>query len=166
MRLGASGFSLIEAMLVVALIAILAATAIIRNPIERLRLNGASTKVKSDIRYARKLAVTSQQRAGLVFNTNGYSIYRDVVSAALANAPDEGCSSDASGKFVVDFTAPRCADLGGITLSFTTDTVAFDPLGSPVDSDGDPLAAQTVTVSGPGGARTVTVEAQTGRVSD
>ncbi|MGD2081148.1 MAG: prepilin-type N-terminal cleavage/methylation domain-containing protein [Nitrospirota bacterium] len=166
MRSGASGFTLIEVMLVVALVAVLAATLLIRNPVESLRLRGAATKVRADIGYARKLAVTTQQRAGVEFHPAGYSVYRDVASAALANAPGRGCSSDAAGRFVVDFTAPRCAELRGVTLAYSAATVAFDPLGSPVDEDGDPLASQTVTVSAPGGARTLTIEAQTGRVSE
>jgi len=164
MRYGEEGFTLIEAVLVVALLAILAAAVIIRNPIERLRVNGAAAKLKSDIRYAQKLAVTGQERAGIVLSANGYGIYADIVTSALANSPEGGCSSDASGKFVVDFTAPRCSELEGITLSYMSNVVAFDSLGSPVDASGAPLGTQTLTVSGPGGARAVTVEAQTGRV--
>ncbi len=166
MRLRAGGFTLIEAVLVVALIAVLAAALLIRNPIDRLRVNGATAKLKSDVRYARKLAVTTQEMAGVVFNANGYSVYRDIVTTALANSPDESCSSDAAGKFVVDFTAPRCSELSGITLAYTGDTVAFDRLGVPVDASGTPLATQTVTVSGTGGSRVLTIKAQTGMVSD
>ncbi len=166
MRLGSGGFTLIEAMLVVVLLSILAAAVLLQNPIERVRLNGATEKVKADIRYARKLAVSAQERSGITFNANGYSLYRDVASSTLAEGTSESCSTDASGKFVVDFTAARCSELAGITLSYSSSTVAFDSLGRPVDNTGVPFAAQqTVTVTGPGGIKTITIQAQTGRVS-
>jgi Tfp pilus assembly protein FimT len=115
-------------MLVVVLLAILAAAVLLQSPIESVRLNGAAEKVKSDIRYARKLAVSAQERAGVAFNADGYSVYRDVVSSTLAGGTSDSCSTDASGKFVVDFTASRCSELGGITLGYSSDTVAFDSL--------------------------------------
>jgi prepilin-type N-terminal cleavage/methylation domain-containing protein len=167
MRLGYGGFTLIETMLVVVLLAILAAAVLLQSPIERVRLNGAAEKVKSDIRYARKLAVSAQERAGVTFNADGYSVYRDVVSSTLANGTSDSCSTDASGKFVVDFTASRCSELGGITLGYSSDTVAFDSLGRPVDDTGVPFAAQqTVTVTGSAGTKTLTIQVQTGRVSE
>ncbi len=163
---GAGGFTLIEVMLIIAILAVLAVALILKNPIERLKVNGASSRIKADIRYARKLAVSTQERAGITFNANGYSVFANVVGAVLANSPSEGCSSDASGDFVVDFTAARCSELSGLTLSFSTATVAFDSLGSPVDAGGAAIGTQTVDVTGPGGTRTVTIETQTGRVSD
>ncbi len=163
---GECGFTLIETMLIVAILAMLAVALVIKNPIERMKVNAASGKIKADLRYARKLAVSTQDRAGITFNANGYSVYADIVAATLANSPAEGCSSDASGDFVVDFTAPRCSELSGLTLSFSAATAAFDSLGSPVDAAGAALGTQTVDVTGPGGTKTVTIEAQTGRVSN
>ena len=162
----AGGFTLIEVMLIIAILAVLAAALILKNPIESMKVTAASGKIKADLRYARKLAVSTQDRAGITFNANGYSVFANVVGAVLANSPSEGCSSDASGDFVVDFTAARCSELSGLTLSFSAATVAFDSLGSPVDAAGAALGTQTVDVTGPPGTKTVTIEAQTGRVSN
>lgn len=162
---GSRGFSLVETVLVMVVLAVLAVAVLLRNPIERIKVNSAAGKLKSDIRYARKLAVTTQERSGVVFTSSGYSLYIDVAAAVLANSPGGLCSTDASGKFVVDYGLQRCSELSGLSLSFSTNTVAFDPLGSPVDAGGSPLGTQTVTVSGAGGSRTVTVEASTGRVN-
>jgi Tfp pilus assembly protein FimT len=164
---GECGFTLIETMIIVALLGVLAVALVIKNPIERMKVTAASGKIKADLRYARKLAVSTQDRAGITFNANGYSVFANVVApTALANSPAEGCSSDASGDFVVDFTAARCSELSGLTLSFSAATVAFDSLGSPVDAAGAALGTQTVDVTGPPGTKIVTIEAQTGRVSD
>jgi len=165
---GDAGFTLIEAIMVVVLLAILAAAVLIKNPIEKIRLNGAAEKVKTDIRYARKLAVSSQQRAGIEFRTDGYSVYgvMNSITNTAATASSDACSKDASGNFVVDFTAARCAELSGITLSPSM-KVAFDSLGIPVDaSTGAPLSTQTVTVNGSAGSKTITIEGQTGTVTD
>lgn len=166
MTVRAGGFTLIEVVLVVAMLAILAATVILKNPIEKIKVDSAARKLVADVRYARKLAVTTQQRSGVTFNANGYSLFLDVAGAVFANSPGGSCSTDAAGKFVVDYTLARCSELSGITLGFTNATVAFDPLGSPVDAGGTPLGVQTVTVSGAGGTRQITIEALTGRVSD
>jgi prepilin-type N-terminal cleavage/methylation domain-containing protein len=167
MRLGDGGFTLIEAILVVTLLAILAAAVLIKNPIEKVRVNGAAAKVKADIRYARKLAVSSGQTAVMRFDATGYGIFTDLVANTPASGTGEACSTDASGNFNVDFSAARCANLNGILLTYSTGTVAFDALGTPLDAAGTPFAAQqTVTVAGTGGSRLIQIEAQTGRVSD
>lgn len=167
MRLGYGGFTLIEAVLVITLLAILAAAVLIKNPIEKVRLNGATAKIKADIRYARKLAVSSGQRAGIKFDSVGYGIFSNIVTDTLASSTGEPCSTDPSGNFDVDFTAARCSKFTGITLGFTNATVGFDSLGVPVDgATGAALGTQTVTVTGEAGSQSITIEEQTGRISE
>ncbi len=165
MKLGQEGFSFIELVAVIVVLGIMAAVIVVRNPLATVKLDAAVSKVKSDIRYTRKLAVSTQARSALSFGADGYSVYHDVVAAALANSPGDPCSTDASGKFVVDFTASRCSHLNGVTLASTVATVAFDSLGRPVDSAGSTLPDVTVTVTS-GASRSITIKAQTGRVSD
>jgi|Deesub1362A_J573_1020465.scaffolds.fasta_scaffold00013_62 MSHA pilin protein MshC len=158
------GFTVIEVVVIMVIIAILAAVALTRfSSFETIKLNGAVRKIVSDIRYTRKLAISTQKRAGLTFNTNGYSVYEDITVPTLAESPGEPCSTDSSNKFVVDFTADRCSSYEGVTLSYSAATVAFDSLGSPVDASGSPLDTQTVTVT-LNIAKTITIEAGTGRV--
>ena len=165
---GDGGFTVIEAIMVVVLLAILAAAVLIQNPIEKIRLNGAAEKVKSDIRYARKLAVSSGSTTSINFTSAGYRVYA-ISNSVLASSTGEACSTDATGKFVVDFTAARCGELAGITISYSPadGIVGFDSLGTPLDSSGVEFSSQqTVTVNGDAGSKTITIDEQTGRVSD
>ncbi len=158
-----SGFTLIEAIIVIVIVVILAAVVILRNPFDSIKLDSATRKVAGDIRYAQKLAISNQTRAGITFNANGYSVFSNITVPTAAMSPGDSCSTDASNNFVVNFTAPRCSSFSNVQLAFSTATIAFDSLGKPVDAAGTDLATQTVTVTY-NGSKYIYIEANTGRV--
>ncbi|MBI4683864.1 MAG: prepilin-type N-terminal cleavage/methylation domain-containing protein [Nitrospirae bacterium] len=165
-RRGGRGFTLIETIIVMFIVAILAAVVVLKNPFNDIKIYSATRKIAADIRYSQKLSISNQTRAGITFNTNGYSIFQDITVPTAAMSPGDSCSSDSSNNFVVDFTQNRCSTYSGVTLAFSAATIAFDSLGKPVTAAGANLATQTVTVSYPSTtSKTITVEAVTGRVS-
>lgn len=156
------GFTLIELAMLILIVGVLAAAVLMSNPLSGMKTDGAARKLKADIRYVRKLSISTQSRAALSMNATGYTVFSDIVSSALANSTGEACSTDPAGKFVVSYAAPRCSFLSGVTLTAFPPTLAFDTLGRPVDAAGVPLATQTITVSG---TTSLTVQADTGRVN-
>ncbi|MBI5203851.1 MAG: GspH/FimT family pseudopilin [Nitrospirae bacterium] len=153
--------------MVMVIIAILAVAIVVRNPFDAIKLSSATRKVAGDIRYAQKLAISNQSRAGLVFAAAGYSVYRDMTVAApypAAVSPGDPCSTDSSNNFVVDFNDPRCSNYQNVTLAPPATTIAFNALGSPVDAAGGAIGPVTITVTY-NGSQTITIAAGTGRVS-
>ena len=161
------GFTLIESVIIMVVIAILAAAILLRgNPFDRIKLDNSAKKIASDIRYAQKLAVSAMYNAGVAFNADGYSVYQNVIASTLANSPGDPCSTDANGKFVVDFNQPRCGEYQNVTLSITNapgGTVAFTPMGAPIDTAGNPLDTSILTVTY-NGSRSITINKGTGKV--
>jgi len=168
------GFTLIETIIVMVIAVILAAVVAVRwSPFDAIKLNSATRKVAADIRYAQKVAISTQTRSGIEFTGNGYCVFSDITlrtgvclpSNALASSPGDVCSSDASNKFVVDFTQSRCSSYSGIAITPPgTNPFAFNSLGTPVDATGTAVGNQTVTVTYQTG-QTITIDAGTGRVS-
>lgn len=159
------GFTLIETVIIMVVVGILAAVVFLRgNPFDTIKLDSATRKVAADIRYAQKLAITTQQRSAIALNDTGYSVYEDITTLKLAKSPGDPCSTDASYNFVVDFTQNRCSSYERVRLVFSVAIIAFNSLGMPVNSRGEALSTQTVTVTF-NGSRTITIEAGTGRVS-
>ena len=161
-----TGFTLIETIMVMVIMTILAAFAILRNPFDTIKLNSATRKVAADIRYVQKLSISNQTRSGVVFNTNGYSVYPNITDlATLAASSGDVCSSDASNNFVVDFTQSRCSNYSGVTITTlpATNPIAFNSLGTPVDSAGATIGGQTIIVTY-NGTQQITIEQGTGRV--
>lgn len=159
------GFTIIETVMVMVIIAILSVVLLLRwGASDKARIEGAVRKIASDIRYTQKLSISSQMRAGVIFNANGYSVYA-VINAtppSLANSPGDPCSTDASGRFVVDFTLNRCSEYGNIAITPpTVNPIAFNSIGKLINSSGGDISSQTVSAGG----KAVTVEAGTGRVS-
>jgi len=166
-----NGFTLIETIIVMVLVAILAAVVVIRNPFDSIKLDSAARKVAADIRYVQKLAISNQTRAGMEFNTNGYNVYRDMTGPYLsATSPGDSCSTNTFNNFVVNFTQPRCSNYNGVTITTTLplSIVKFDSLGTPYDGNNSLLVAgsNTIKLSHSGVTdQTITIEAGTGRVS-
>ncbi|MDP3259668.1 MAG: prepilin-type N-terminal cleavage/methylation domain-containing protein [Thermodesulfovibrionales bacterium] len=162
------GFTLIETIMVMVIAVILAAVVAVRwSPFDTIKLNSATRKVAGDIRYAQKIAISTQTRAAILFNANGYDIYQNYASTILAPSPGDPCS-DSGGNFQVAFNAGRCSDYSGVTTTFTTsvaNTIYFNSLGTPVDATGTAIVGnQTVTVTYKG-TNQITIDANTGRVS-
>lgn len=170
MRYIEKGFTVIEAIMIMVIVGILAAVVILRWDFGSFKLYSATRKVAGDIRYTQKLAISNQTRAAIEFNGNGYNVYNDTTVSPPyppATSPGDSCSTDPSNNFVVDFTQSRCSSYSGVILSFTTSVIAFNSLGTPVDTAGTPFGTnQTITLSYSGlTPETITIEAGTGRVS-
>lgn len=146
---------------------ILAAVVAVRwSPFDTIKLNSATRKVAADIRYAQKLAISTQTRAAITFNANGYDVYQDITVPTRAPSPGDPCSTDTSNNFVVAFNDSRCDSYSGVTITVpTTNPIAFNSLGTPVNSGGTTIAGQTVTVTYKGSSKSITIEEGTGRVS-
>jgi len=161
----ARGFTLIETVMVMVVIAILAVVMLMRwGASEKVKLDSAARKAAGDIRYAQKLSISTQKRAGVAFNASGYEVYAVIngPSPVLANSPGDPCATRPDGKFVVDFAAGRCPEFNGVTLSSPIDAIAFDSIGTLINAtSGAELPTQTINV----GSKTLTIEAGTGRVS-
>ncbi|MBI5026525.1 MAG: prepilin-type N-terminal cleavage/methylation domain-containing protein [Nitrospirae bacterium] len=156
-----AGFTLIETIIIIAIIGIIAAVVALRTT--SFKLEGAARKVAADIRYAQKLAISTQTRCGIVFSGTGYTVFENGNVADPARSPGDACSDDGAGNFVVDFNASRCSNYNGVSVSAIT--IAFNSIGTPVDpATGNPVVTQTVTVTY-NGSKPITIEAGTGRVS-
>lgn len=160
------GFTLIETVIVMVIAVILATVVAVRwSPFDTIKLNSATRKVAADIRYAQKLAISSQQRCGVVFSGSTYTVFEKGDTADPAPSSGDTCSTDSSNNFIVDFNADRCSNYSGVTVS--TITIAFNSIGTPVDSPPDapnPAGTQIVTVTYKTG-KDITIDAGTGRVS-
>src|SRR4030042_1220391 len=136
------GFTLIEVIMVMAIIGILAATVLPRihfSTTSRTAVDGAAYMIASDIRYAQQFAMANRVSKTVTF-TNGSSIYTfSPVSPGM----------DSSGQL----------QSIGATIG-TTVTFTFNSLGEPTGGGGS-----SVTVSAGGVTKTITVLQYTGKVN-
>ena len=146
------GFTLIELVILLAVMALLAWVALPRSFAGDVKLSAAARQLQSDIRYAQELAMTRGQHHQIRFYgasnpspTNQYQIVTAAGQPVLHPLTR-------SGSFVVDFNNTPWA---GLTLDSTL-TLEFDSLGRPD-------AAKTISLNS--GAKVITVTAETGRVS-
>ena len=167
------GFTLIETIMVMVIVAILAVVIVVRNPFDAIKLRSAARKVAGDIRYVQKLAISNQTRAGIVFTATTYSVYANatppLAAANLARSPGDPCSTDAANNFIVDFNDPRCSNYDGVQITIpptTTNPFAFNSLGTPVDpTTGLALGSDQLITVTYNGSQQITIAAGTGRVS-
>lgn len=158
------GFTLIETVILIAIIGILAAVVAVRWDSSSMKLDSAVRKVVADVRYAQKLAISTQRLCGISpVGAASYRIFENGNSADPAPSPGDPCSTDGAGNFVVDFAAGRCAIFSGVAVS-AMPTIYFDGIGAPVDAAGQPVGTQVISLS-LGSARLISVEANTGRLS-
>ncbi len=147
-RRTARGFSLIELIVVIALIAILTAIAVpsYQTFMVRSRLKGAARQVMSDLMNARMMAVSLNQRVKVHIEADGhtYKIWSD--------ADGNGTVADNEG---VNISKDVHQDYYDVTL--TGNSVIFNPRGA-----ANPFG--TVTVTNSAGLRDITV-AISGRVA-
>ena len=145
----ARGFTLIELIVVIALIAILTAIAVpsYQTFMVRSRLKGAARQVMSDLMNARMMAVSQNQKVKVHVENGGhtYEIWSD--------ANHDGAVDDNEG---VNISKDVQQDYYDVTLSTTNDTI-FNPRGA-ADAFG------TIQVTNPAGFKNITV-AISGRVA-
>ncbi len=160
-----NGFTVIELIMVILVISILAVVIITRSgSYYPIKLNGAGEKLLSDIRYAKRLAMTNHRTYGISFNVagNSYIVY-DGTSATPVDdphRPGKDLEIDYDEHTYYDGIEITSASFGG------TNELKFDSFGVPYDGDDNELAADsTVILSCRGNDFTVTVTARTGKLS-
>ena len=160
-RLVNRGFTLVELVVVLLLIAILAFVALPRLSQNTIELSSQAEQVATDVRYAQTLSMTrgaalgSQGRYCIFFTATGYQYRNNGNSYATpctvaVNHPATGSSA----AIVLSGTAVSTANLTGNYLE-------FDTKGQPA-SFAAPASNATITLSATGGPRTVVVSPVTG----
>ena len=146
------GFSLVEVVVLMAVMVLLVWVALPRSFASDVKLHAAARQLQSDIRYAQELAMTRGQRHRVLFYsasnpspTNRYEIVT-VTSGPVVHP----LTRDSS--FVVDFNSTPWA---GVQVDSTL-TLEFDSLGRPD-------AGKTISLNG--GGKVITVDPETGKVN-
>jgi MSHA pilin protein MshC len=149
-----SGFTFIELVIVIALLAILSTYAVTRWPSANVNLNAEAQQLASEIRYTQSLAFSKGQRYRLNLTSTNYSI-TDISGNAVSD-PNTGNNSTTFSN--------------GISTSLSNlpnNIIAFDGNGSPyIDSTATTTltANATITLSKGSVSRIVLITPETGRV--
>ena len=159
-----NGFTVIEMIMVILVISILAVVIITRSSsYYPIKLNGAGEKMLSDIRYAKRLAMTNHRTYGVLFNVSGnsYVVY-DGTSVTPVDDPHRPGND-----LEIDYDGHTYYNGIEITSAgFVGDELKFDSFGVPYDGNDSELSANgTVILSCRGNDFTVTVTARTGKLS-
>lgn len=149
----AQGFTLVELVTVLVLVAILSVVAINQWPGSGINLSAQADQLVGDIRYTQALAMNRGQRYRINFTATNYSI-TDAAGTTPVPHPLTGANSVALS--------------AGTTLTTTNGFLVFDSNGAPyttATTPGTPLAADAViTLSADGATSTVRISPETGRV--
>ncbi len=152
------GFTLIEVIMVIAIISLLAIMPFFNFPSASLNLDGQAQQLANDIRYTQSLSMTKAQRYRLVITT-GSSSYQILNTAGTA-------ARFASGNTTV--TLNSGISFGTLT-NLPNNLIAFDGNGIPYTTTGSPgtaLAANaTIPLQSSGSTKTVVILPLTGKVN-
>lgn len=162
------GFTLLEmisAMLVIGLMAVTAGPQIVES-IQNFKVNAATGKMLSDIRYARELALSRHSTYGIEIDAanNLYKIF-------LLNGVNKTVINDPQRQQNMSFDFDLLPEYSGVTIG-TVDLceaggcpvtdLRFNSFGAPLDSSGTAMAsAATIPLSLGGVTRTVRINQQT-----
>ena len=167
-RLVNRGFTLVELVVVLLLIAILAFVALPRLSQNTIELSSQAEQVATDIRYAQTLSMTrgaalgSQGRYCIFFTTTGYQFRHNFNSyAAPCTTPVNHPATGSSAAIVLSgSTAVSTTNITNATGNY----IEFDTKGQPT-SFGAPANNATVTLNATGGPRVVVISPVTGKVT-
>ncbi len=172
---GKSGFTIIEIIMVIVILSILAVVIVTRSgSYYPAKLNGAGEKLLSDIRYAKRLAMTNHRIYGILFDVpgNSYTVYDyGDPPPAPAEEPFPLPVEDPyrpGNPLTVDYDEDRYYNGIGITSAVfgETNELKFNPFGVPYDGDNAELAANgSVVINYRGNDFAITVIPRTGKVS-
>ncbi|MFH1829274.1 MAG: prepilin-type N-terminal cleavage/methylation domain-containing protein [Pseudomonadota bacterium] len=161
-----SGFTLLEILLTVAIISIfvIVATVAVSAALTSFWLNGATSKMLADIRYAQQQARARNGWYGIRFQANPVNRY-NVYSTDGSSDTDVPDPANLSQVLDVDVAA----DFGGIRITSVAiaagNKAEFNPVGVPYDDAlGSPLLNDaTIILSLGGSTRTIKIIKNTGR---
>jgi MSHA pilin protein MshC len=151
------GFTLVELVTILILVALLAFTAIPRQPALTLGVAAQVDQLAADIRFTQSLAMTHGDRFRINLAATGYQI-TDSSGAGVAHPVTQSTAA----------IALDSVTLSGYNPPLTNSYLAFDGRGVPFAAvtSSTPLAADvTITLAGNGETRTIVVTRDTGRVS-
>lgn len=156
-RSAGGGFTLVELVVVIVLVAILAAVAIPRLNTRAFDTVGFYQEVLSSVRYAQKEAVAKRRVVCVTLNAGSVSL-RFAKTPGVFTCDTDLTSPRGVSPFTV--TAP-----GGVTLSSSPAVSGFffDALGRPFDSSTTSSPQRTLSITGDG-TKTFVIEAETGYV--
>ena len=164
-RLRQAGFTLVELMIVVALVAILLALAApsFRETIARNRLEGVAGELSTDFQYARSEAVARNAQVGLFVGSNCYTVF------AMGTTAATGCAALGTGaaiKSVTSDTIPSSVSLAFLSTAATQQAfIQFDPVrGMAADSAGADWQGQVTVGTSVGNWQLRTAVTNAGRV--
>jgi type II secretion system protein H len=151
-----SGFSLIEILIVVMIIAIAAAMAIpMMSSAGGIQVRSAANMVAADLEYAKSMAISRGRNFSVVFDKSEESYSVEDQDGVISHPVKKGFD------YVVDFRSDGRLDKVDIAdVDFNSEeAVEFDYLGSPVNGGG------IITLQADGTTVTIIVEAVTGFIS-
>jgi len=145
-RNGIAGFTLIELVLIILLLAILSVTVVVKWP-TGMNTEAAALEFKRAVRYAQHMSMTREFVAG-----NPWGIIVTGFQYTIQHQDVSGKVPDFSDRFL----------LGDAAMTITGGPAAglwFNGLGEPIDENGAPLGAVTYVIAG---VESVTICPQTG----
>jgi prepilin-type N-terminal cleavage/methylation domain-containing protein len=146
-----SGFTMLEVILVLILIAVLTAVVISRNSgsAAQAKLRGQADLLKSQLRYAQARSLNATQVWGLEAQNNTLWLFNGGDDTNQVILPGEGTTP----------VVYNTGDLKGLTLNDFT--VSFDDLGQPYNSDDGSTnqlsASLSITISNASGGTPITI---------
>jgi prepilin-type N-terminal cleavage/methylation domain-containing protein len=157
-----TGFTLIEIMVVVVILAMAMVMAVpMFSGSAQMQTQSAANMLAADLEYAKSMAISRQQRYGIVFDTDA-----DTYQVVDQNNTVIQHPVKAGFQYVVNFRGDsRLNRVDLATANFDgANTIKFDYLGSPLRSDGSPMNSGTITLQGGGNTMTIIVEPVTGYI--
>jgi len=160
------GFTLIELIMLLLVVAIVAMSIMtdLSLSVNAIRLDAARWKLKSDIIYAQRLAVTSQVNHGVVFDpaTETYSIYRQNISVIVN---DPLTAAPMTVKYTTDPNFNNVVIVSTNIGSPTTNRLEFNSFGLPSDGSTELIANGTITLGLGSLTSVLTIVKNTGKVN-